>query len=204
MRFRLSTLFLFVAIAAMSLGWYVDHTRRWEIVGTWVYPTPDIAMLGYSTTLTIRADGTFTKIQSHRLHSVTYQGEYTWNEGGSVAFRVTSKSETAFLSEPQAKIEEGINDAYVFRCAVDKAGFLLIKEADPHIPDSVIEELQGCERSGIRWESYVGNRKIANVRTQNAATGSVIDHSCDYSASSNNSPMLFHLFAVLPWPVRRT
>ena len=69
LKYRLSTALLLTTIVAISLGWWIDHTsrNRRDIVGTWYYPTGDFIQLGYTTTLEIRADGTFTKEQKLSL-----------------------------------------------------------------------------------------------------------------------------------------
>ena len=94
MRFRMSTVFLFTLTPAILLGWCVERASRHrrDIVGTWYYPTNDLTVLGYTSLLEIRWDGTFTKIQGYRTSRETFKGTYTVEDDGRITFHVTSKT----------------------------------------------------------------------------------------------------------------
>jgi len=149
MRFRLSTVFLFVLVCAVSVAWYVDRNLRNQryIIGTWYYPTNDVGVLGYTSLLEIRSDGTFTKIQGSRHGSKTFNGTHTVRENGRITFHVSSKTERwdlddVFGREPK---ETQVNASYPCRCAIDPTGYLVIDIQDRFVDDE--------EDIGIRWET---------------------------------------------------
>lgn len=128
MRFRLSSVFLSFLIMGLCLAWAMDHISagRINLVGTWRYPNDAAVVLGYWSRLTFHRDGKFEKEQKHRTCSVTYSGTYTLNQDGELVFHVTARSfQTWLRKEPQTKT---LDDWYHCRCAVDRSGYLLIKE----------------------------------------------------------------------------
>lgn len=167
-KFRLSTVFLLVLTCAICLGWYVDRTsrNRRDILGTWYYPTNDLGVLGYTSLLEIRSDGTFTKIQGHRECSETFDGTYSVRENGRLMFHVTAKtSENDFDRLLDRKPETKKLDAhYSCRCAIDPTGYLAI---DGHSSWPFNEE-----EIGIRWETCARetNYVIRGRKTPNTLT----------------------------------
>ena len=150
MKYRLSTALLLVTVVAISLAWYVDHFNRDrdEIVGTWLYPTPDFHLSGYRTTLEIRANGSFTKVQYGRSGCTTYDGNYSVNENGTITFQLSKRNHESPIFElfPDYKPEAETLDAWFrCRCAIDKSGHLLI--------DPGISPFAGG--TGIKWETYM-------------------------------------------------
>ena len=143
MKFRISTALLFIALIAVGLGWWADRNSNRQIQGLWRYPTPDIALTGYSTTLEIRADGTFTKVQRHRTFTQTFSGEYKTLERGLVQFHVTEQNDSIFgLDETPKEIDQ----SFRCRCAVDKTGYLVVYEYQ------MWRAFDG--ESDLRWETY--------------------------------------------------
>ena len=142
MKFRISTALLVIAILFVSLGWFIDH-RHEEIVGSWHYPTPDINVGGYRTTLDIRKDGTFEKVQQYALgYQRVYKGSYSVKENREFVFSV---SEEIFKFPGKEPISESFDDSFRCRCAVDKSGYLLF-----HVLSSSF-----AETNKIKWENYV-------------------------------------------------
>ena len=151
LKYRLSTALLLTTIVAISLGWWIDHTsrNRRDIVGTWYYPTGDFIQLGYTTTLEIRADGTFTKKQKYRTGSSTYDGTYSTNENGTVTFNVHKRINDSLIGEMLPDFKPTITEfdaAFRCRCGVDKTGYLIIDDYGmaPFAKDT-----------GIQWETYM-------------------------------------------------
>ncbi len=168
MKFRLSTVLLLVLSCAICLGWYVDRTsrNRRDIVGTWYYPTNDLGVLGYTSLLEIRSDGTFRKIQGHRESSETFDGTYAVHENGRITFHVTSKTSATdfdhFLDrEPETR---ELDACYSCRCAIDPTGYLVIDD-QPSFPFN-------DEEIGIRWETCARetNYVIRGRKKQNTQT----------------------------------
>ena len=150
-QYSLSSLFLLTLACAIALGWYVDSRHRQSIVGTWHYPTPDECVLGYGSTLEIRADGTFTKTQWHRSGSDTFEGTYAIDKDRRVIFHVTSKTtatdfDSFFQKEPE-KIK--LDATYECRCAIDPAGYLILTEL------SLRSFNLDNDKVGIHWETCV-------------------------------------------------
>ena len=120
-----------------------------RIVGVWRYPTPDINLNGYRTTLHIQKDGSFTKIQRSRGGSTTYEGNYAENEDGTISFHVLSRTSKSLISDALPGVEpkvELLNVTFRCRCAIDKSGYLLTEDlgVDPF-----------AKETGIRWETYM-------------------------------------------------
>jgi hypothetical protein len=161
MKYHLSTLLLAMVIVALGLGWFLDHynRNRTEIVGTWHYPyqSSPKGISGYYTSLTIGEDGSFNKIEGHRFESETYTGTYRVEKEGIILFHVTKKTskmdrEELWTQIYKARGEEPpnrgpieLNVYYKTRCAVDKAGFLLLDNQG--LP---FDEDSDCK---IRWNN---------------------------------------------------
>jgi hypothetical protein len=148
-QYPLSSLFLLTLACAIALGWYVDSRNRRTLVGTWEYPTPDSCVLGYGSTLEIRADGTFTKVQTHRDGCDTFEGTYTVGKDSRVIFHVTSKTiatdlRRALHQEPD-RIK--VDASYECRCATDAAGYLVLSVNTWAFPEN--------DNVGIQWETCV-------------------------------------------------
>ena len=142
---------MLIAIAAISLGWWIDRTNRGrrEIIGSWRYPTPDIILNGYTTNLEIFSDGTFKKMQQYRIGSSTYEGTYSCNEDGTVTFNVAKRTENNEVLEMLPEFEPTTTDldaSFRCRCGVDQAGYLIIDDygSAPFAKDT-----------GIQWETYM-------------------------------------------------
>lgn len=166
MKFRLSTGLLLVVTFAVALGWYVDrqmHDHR-ALTGEWCYPTNDVGVLGYTSLLNLRSDGTFTKIQGYRTSYETFDGTYELRDDGRIRFHVTSRTEGKEMFELMAAKMDGfdyeptvtkLDEQYDFRCAVDSAGYLVI---DARTPFSGIPfpgtAGSGAAGSGIEWETH--------------------------------------------------
>ena len=134
---------------AIALGWYVHSRNRRTLVGTWTYPTPDQCVLGYVSTLEIRADGTFTKVQTYRYSSDTLEGTYTVGKDSRVVFHVTSKTTATDLGSMLHRKRDRLkmDVSYEFRCATDPAGYLVLADDTWAFPDN--------DNIGIRWETCV-------------------------------------------------
>lgn len=163
MRFRLSTALLLTAIAAISTGWYVDQhaDKNRELLGTWYYPTGEGgAPVPLDTSeLSIRKDGTFTKVQSSRSGSEAFSGTYVIKENGRVDFHVLSASKITklysrdefgnFISVNREPIVTQLDLHYPCRCAVDSAGYLMIEE----------NEWLHRYSTDLRWKTHVRERE---------------------------------------------
>jgi hypothetical protein len=148
-KYRLSTLLLLIVIAALALGWYVDHRdrSRRDIIGTWHYPTPEQNLLGYVSSLEIRADGTFTKHQMGRFGSDAFEGKYCVDKSGRIAFHILSKTERTDFDDllKTAPKTKALDVEMWCRCAVDKSGYLIL---DMHGFSNPIDN----GNTGIHWE----------------------------------------------------
>lgn len=163
-QFRLSTILLLTTLCAVLFAWYVDHYSylRREIIGRWTFPTKatPYGVLGYSSVLEIRRDGTFTKRQFYRLGEKTFSGTYTCHEDGKIVFHVTQSVWDShymrFLREKKRRSQDSIlerivvepkvsklDTTFVFFCAIDKAGHLVMDEISLSPEDDI----------GIKWES---------------------------------------------------
>ena len=154
MKFKISTLLLLVAIAALCIGWFVDHfdPSRYEIIGTWRHSSTGEFSSNYNTTLRINRDGTFSKTQCEESKWNTYSGSYATNKDGTITFHVTKREEfdslaSVFMPDATPSAAFDCDTYYQCRCAVDKTGYLLINDSKP----------RGGFYKGptIRWEVYV-------------------------------------------------
>ena len=140
---------MLIAIAAIALGWFVDRTQRdrQELLGTWYYPTDDVGVLGYTSLLKLRDDGTFTKIQGYRTGHKTFDGTYEISDNGTVWFHVNKLTEGSDIIEMTGGEPTISNVKYDFRCrcAIDSAGFLVI---DAH------DWTMGKNEIGMHWETH--------------------------------------------------
>jgi len=150
-QFRLSTILFLVVLLAVSFAWHLERSRndQTDITGKWHYPTPDVSILGYWETLTIRKDGTFTKHQQHRTFSETYNGEYSYGKNGVFSFHIICKE-----TDADAMRDDDIDLLFRCRCAKDNRNNLLIKclygvsVGRDHSP---VTNLDGFP---IEWHSY--------------------------------------------------
>jgi hypothetical protein len=127
MRFRLSSVFLMIALVTVLLAWYVDHRHRRSdnIVGVWYYPTLDHPFRKGHETLTCSADGTFTLQQDMFL---TYSGTYTLAGNGIALFHVTSKQYVLGVGPPETY---AVDKTYRCRIARDSYSNLIVVDLDP-------------------------------------------------------------------------
>lgn len=146
LKFRLSTLLLLVLVAAVALGWFADrqNRNRRELLGEWYYPASDVAVVGYTSLLEFRDDGTFTKIQGYRVGDKTYEGTFDYCDDGAILFHVTKVTESASLAftrngEP---VITNVECDCRCRCAVDPTGFL------------IIDARSFGDEIGINWEAH--------------------------------------------------
>jgi hypothetical protein len=155
LQYRLSTLLLLTLTVAIALGWYVDRRNHRSIVGTWHYPTPDAMLLGYGTSLEIRADGTFVKTQHGRYGSDTFEGTYAVDKESRVIFHVTSKTSQNDFDElfNRGPTRTKLDDTYECRCAVDPADYLIMQEVNPFLSAALNDK-----DTGIRWEKSMQRR----------------------------------------------
>ena len=161
LKLQLSTTLLAVAIIAIALGWYVDRNSPESITGFWKRAgVPGMIYSGYSTTLDIRPDGTFTKVQKYRTCEEVVVGNYRFLEERIVEFQVTSISGFA-ISHDELKHPK-LNWIFLCRCAIDRAGMLLIHEysRDYHFSDEQISEAIATDHVptseiGLTWETYM-------------------------------------------------
>jgi len=146
MKIRLSTLLFVIAVIAISHAWYVDRTalNHTKPEGVWYYPTNDIAMLGYTSELSILTDGSYAKRQTYRTFSQIHEGEWAICDDGRLVFNVTSVTDTFDGGSPQ---KHAMDARYICRWAIDRSGYLLL---DAH------EEW--CRRDQeyheIQWETH--------------------------------------------------
>ena len=160
--FRLSTILLVVALVATALGWYVDRNSKGGITGSWKLANSPIAQLGYSTTLDIRPDGTFSKVQRYRDGEQTFAGTYEMSKPGFVDFHVSSEVyipafdiKAAFSDQLQQGVSDKapatkIDETFQCRWAIDASGCLIVHEYKMlRMFDEVSEST-----SGIKWEIY--------------------------------------------------
>ena len=161
MQYRISTVLLSLAIVAICLGWWADQTSptRRDIVGSWLSPaTGTLHNYGYTTALEIRDDGTFTKRQDYQMSSVgaiaeIYDGKYTVNDDGIVAFAVLER--TYIEKVPgfvPAKFE--CNVRYDCRCGIDGTKHLVIKILNVDNGDPAFDADVDAPPIMIEWETY--------------------------------------------------
>ena len=135
MRFRLSTLLLSVVIAAICLGWYIDHTRSrgTNICGAWISATDrkPMIMSDYST-LDVEQNGTFSKVQYSQDSWTTFSGTYCANEDGTFTFHVTKSVTKDSLIDDSPETTE-CDLRFNCRCAIDSAGYLMIEDCKKYI-----------------------------------------------------------------------
>ena len=164
LKFRLSTILLLVALVATALGWYVDRNSKGGINGSWTLANFPIGHQGYSSTLEIRPDGTFSKIQRHRRGEESFAGTYNIVEPGIVDFRVSKADYTpvfdvkgAFpdLLDPEDRDktpETKIDRTFKCRYAIDSSGCLILHE---YKMLRIFEEgMNGKTNLDIEWEIY--------------------------------------------------
>ena len=101
-------------------------------------------MLGYSTTLEIRSDGTFTKIQYHRMFTQTFNGTYSQDEFGRVMFVATEMIGPILASDPEDMVTE-LNHSYWANCGINSVGHLVVSSDSEPVDDFL---------QRIRWETY--------------------------------------------------
>ena len=99
--------------------------------------------MGYSTTLEIRADGTFTKRQEYRTSAETFNGTYTALENGLIQFHADERVDSLWGLD-QEPLE--IDRTFRCRCAVDDGGHLVVYEYEMW---RVFDE-----ESDLKWEIY--------------------------------------------------
>ena len=150
MKFRLSTMLLLFLAVCISLSWAADRWARRAITGTWYYPTNDIRLTGYTSTLEINRDGSFTKIQTYRIGWKAFSGEYMLQDDGCVLFHITSITEPSPTIVDGAIVDEHVSKvldaSFYCRCAVDLTGFLVIDARD-----SFSYPNDECD---IEWETH--------------------------------------------------
>ncbi len=126
---------------------------RENICGVWYYPTPDVSLSGYWETLTIRADGTFTKFQQYRMFSETYEGVYSTGDDGTVSFhvnrRINDNNNTATSIE-----SHDIEKTYRCRCAVDATGNLIVVTLNREIPPESGVRVGWPDDCFLNWHCY--------------------------------------------------
>ena len=151
-KFRLSTILLVVALIAIALGWYVDFGSRDRIIGTWTGPASALTLSSnsYTTTLEIRPDGTFSKVQRDGTNAVTFTGTYSILDDGLVKFNVAQIARaTDVLDEWTASTTDR---NYFCRCAIDATGFLVIAEIPRANPFETNDPF--TREPELIWEAY--------------------------------------------------
>lgn len=150
-RFRLATLLLFIAATGIFFAWALYYRKQVAFAGDWFYPTPDDHLSGYWETLTIRPDGTFTKLEMARFGSESYSGTYSVADNGVVTFHVTQKQYDPG-SIPPAVETFAVDKSYDCRVAIDSHGNLIVFCLDPVLDTGLrIEYPDSCE---LVWYSY--------------------------------------------------
>ena len=146
LKFRISTGLLVLALVGMSLGWYVDRNSRRSITGAWRGPeyTLPLSPGSYSTTLRIRPDGTFEKIQDYGYgtKSITFSGTYTARGEGLFLFHIYNVNRTS--DDGGGSVSSSVHQTFLCRCAIDPPTCLVITQ----ISGSPEPELD------LTWESY--------------------------------------------------
>ena len=119
MKFSLSTLLLLTTLVAISSAWWFERHNRYDITGEWE---------GYQTTLSISADGSFSKIQDRGgVVWSKFDGAYIVKGDGTFVFRVNKLTEKEGSTSAQYKlIEYQLDIEFEGRCGVDKTGCLVI------------------------------------------------------------------------------
>ncbi len=140
MRFRLSSVFLMIALVAVLLAWYVDHRHRRSdnIVGVWYYP--DRYPSKGRETLTISRDGTFTHEQATWGGLMTSSGTYTLAGNGIVEFHVASKRFEQGGTHPKIDTLE-VDRTYRCRIARDSYANLIVVDLAPRHPGKCVWKL---------------------------------------------------------------
>ena len=144
----------FCLVGGLTIPTSAEVQSRSDIVGFWKYPTPGVDILSYRTTFEIRRDGTFTKEQGWNSGSTTYEGEYTWGDGGTVTFRVLSGTYYNYADsisfDPAIPSKGPTTNEYDVsircRCSVDGSGYLLIEDYG---------KAQLMQGTGIVFETYM-------------------------------------------------
>ena len=152
MRFRLSSVFLMIALVAVLLAWYVDHRhpRSDNIVGVWYYP--DRYPSKGRETLTISRDGTFTHEQATWGGLMTSGGTYTLVGNGIVEFHVASKRFEQGGTHPKIDTLE-VDRTYRCRIARDSYANLIVVDLAPRAPWEARVETRPDDVD-IDWRCY--------------------------------------------------
>ena len=154
LKYRLSTSLLVIALVATALGWYVDHTSNSKYTGTWVGIADNFPeSTGYSTSLEIRSNGTFEKIQRFAGTTTIFTGEYNTVDNGLVQFNVTKLVCSKHGHEGKFKLNT--NRVFQCRCAIDAVGILIIHRYSASVPfDDPDISIDYGPFSEVYWEAY--------------------------------------------------
>ena len=153
MRFRVSTTLLLVAIVGILLGWYLEHSSRSDISGTWAFPD-GVEELTYTSTrysdvLTIEADGRFTKKQDFGFSWTSYNGTMETDERGLARFHVTQIQRGTSVGEA-VETETDADFIFLCRCEVDSFGYLIVNE---YLFGRETQEFN-VDMNDVYWRSY--------------------------------------------------
>ena len=141
----LKTLSLVIALLCCALAWSFDRLPNLDS-GTWVHRTQ-----GYYSTLEIRSDRTFTKIQQ-RTFKLTFSGKIKRTSDG-YEFSVTKAFTDNQSMEKYCKAS--LDESYRLRMGTDRSEHLLVSEQEDYavlhrisVKDTGIDE----PWLGLVWE----------------------------------------------------
>ena len=137
-KFHITTILLTVALIATLLSWYVDHSSRRTITGSWnVSFVGPVTELLDTNTLEIRTDYTFTKVEDYGNEIKTISGEYDVVADG--LFQFHAKKLTISTRDGQSQTSN-LDYIYCCHCGVASSGCLMVLEQSiPSRPDDLTE-----------------------------------------------------------------
>ena len=137
-KFHLSTILLTVALIATLLSWYVDHSSRRAIAGSW--HVSSIGVLD-TNTLELRTDYTFTKVEDCGNETKTISGDY--DVRGDGIFQFHAKKLTIRTKDGQSQTSN-LDYIYYCHCGLASSGCLMVLE------QSIVS---GPDKPGLKWSN---------------------------------------------------
>lgn len=159
LRFRISTLLLFLVACALSLGWYFDRPPdlKTRLIGVWQHPFPGV---GYWETLSFEPTGRFARVVQHRFGRDRFTGTFRVDDDNNVYFIFEKRSSPQDEMRELTADEKELADCCAL-CAFDSHGRLLIVNVNPRVAYADFVPSDECYIPSRHYESSV-NRKIAS------------------------------------------
>ena len=141
-KFHLSTILLAVALIATLLSWYVDHSSRHTITGSWhVSFAGPVTELLDTNTLELRTDYTFTKVEDYGNEIKTISGEYGVHGDGLFQFHA---KKLIIRTRDGRSQNSNLDYIYYCHCGLASSGCLMVLEEG--IPS-------GPDKPGLKWSN---------------------------------------------------